>query len=54
MAWVNNNWDYTFQIIKYWFGILRGPSWILKRPKNPKISLKMANDRVYLVITTKT
>jgi hypothetical protein len=29
-----------------------GPSWALKRPKSPKISLEMGNNRLYFVITT--
>jgi hypothetical protein len=38
---------------KYWFGLFRGPSRVLKRLKNPKIHLKLGNGRVYLVISTK-
>ena len=36
---------------KYWFGGPRGPSWAFKTPKSHKISIKVGNDRLYLVIT---
>jgi hypothetical protein len=45
--------NYTFKVKTYWFGLPRGPSWVLERLKIPKICLKMGNGRVYLVITTK-
>jgi hypothetical protein len=31
----------------------QGPLMGLLRPKSPKISLEMGNDRLYLIITTK-
>jgi hypothetical protein len=39
----------------YWFGFPRGPSWAFQTPISPcfsRMSLKMGNVRLYLVITT--
>jgi hypothetical protein len=47
------------QNTKYWFGVARGPFLPSKDQKAPKIgeigkmSLKMGNVRLYLVLTTK-
>jgi hypothetical protein len=57
MAW---NWSITIMTTntnyKIFYGVLRGPPWALKRPKNLKISksgLKMGIVKLYFVITTK-
>jgi hypothetical protein len=50
---VNLGGDSKKTIIRNKIGDPRGLSWTLKRPKSPKISLKMGNNRLYLVITTK-
>jgi hypothetical protein len=54
---VNNNKDYTYKLKNIGLGsLLRCLSWALKKPESliiSKMSLKMGNIRLSLVITTK-
>jgi hypothetical protein len=53
---MKNNWDHTFKVKRYWFGVPRGPPLAFKVPKSLKIDkmkLKMGSVRLYFVITIK-